>query len=287
MPVSSVSVLCVVIASPVFAAGQLGRARNQLSVGSGGFPVALAVFFPLLVAALVGLAIWTYKQNQAKVQTMQAVAAERGWTFLGDANQYVDGWDCEPFHQGKGRRVTNCVAGTYRSVSFLAFEYHYYTESTSTDAQGNTRTNRTNHTFDVAVLTTRLNVPTLRLSPEGAFARFADAITNKDIDLESDAFNRAYRLRCEDRKFAFDTFHARTMEYLLAHPGTEFTLVGGDVVMSQRSRGFSPEIWGPQASGAGATEAPFDIPLTVLTGIPDFVWQDRGGKPAVVTGVSA
>jgi hypothetical protein len=250
----------------------------------GGFP-AIALLIPLVLVAVVAFAVWAYRQNQKKLEAMAAAAAANGWTFAKEDNRWVDAWAVAPFQTGRGRCVANCVSGTYRGAPFLAFEYHYYTESTSTDAQGHTRTTRHNHRFDVAVLRLGAPVPDLSLSPEGAFARLVDAVTGKDIDLESDAFNRAFRLHCADRTFAFDTFHARTMEYLLARGRISFDFTGGDVVLSRRGQGsFDPAIWGPgdQRVPLAQGVAPLDVVLNVLLGIPDFVWDDRGGRPATL-----
>lgn len=238
-----------------------------------GFDAAV-LLLPVGVAVIVGLAVLAFRQEQKRTESMVAAAAAQGWRYVGDDDRCVDAWDRPPFGTGKGRRIHHLVEGTYRGAPFLAFEYTYYTESTSTDAQGRQQTRRTNHTFDVAVLRLAAAVPDLSLRPEGALARFVDALTGWDIDLESDAFNRAYRLDCSDRKFAFDTFHARTMEFLVARPGTAFEIVGGDVLLARPSRALDPEIWGPGE--------PFDTVLTVLHGIPDFVWQDRGGRPATL-----
>lgn len=236
----------------------------------------MVVLVALLALGAVALAFWAHQQEKKKTEAMAATAAANGWRYLGDDDRWVDAWDCPPFQTGKGRSIHHLVEGTYRGAPFLAFEYTYYTESTTTDGQGHQQTRRTHHTFDVAVLRLGAHVPDLRLRPEGILARLVDAVTGGDIDLESDAFNRAYRLHCGDRKFAFDTFHARTMEYLVSRPGTAFELVGGDALLARESQGYDPLIWGPGE--------PFDVVLTVLHGIPDFVWQDRGGRPAALAG---
>lgn len=232
----------------------------------GAFPVLVA----LVVAAGIAVAVVMYRLEKQRTEARVAEAAAHGWRYLGDDDRWVDGWSCRPFHEGKGRRARHVVEGSYRGTPFVSFEYTYYTETTTTDAQGRPQRKRTDHTFDVAVLRVGANVPDLSLQPEGFVARMVDAVTGWDIDLESDAFNRAYRLHCADRKFAFDTFHARTMEHLVARPGTAFEIVSGDMVLARPSRRPS-SAWGPGE--------PFDTVLTVLHGIPDFVWQDRGGRP--------
>ncbi|MEO7131747.1 MAG: hypothetical protein ABIZ07_10270 [Dermatophilaceae bacterium] len=249
---------------------------------------AIFLLFPLVLAAVLGFAIWSYQQGRKRTEAMQATAAANGWQWLGEANSYVDAWSCPPFGTGQVRRVSDAVRGTYRGAPFLAFGYRYYTESTQTDANGQSQTTRHNHSFDVAVLEVRANLPDLHLSPEGTMARIVDAVTGGDIDLESDAFNRMFRLRCVDKKFAFDTFHARTMEYLLARGRVRFDISNGDVVMSRQSSGHDPTIWGPgdDTVPVAQGDAPLDVMLTVLLGIPDFVWQDRGGRPVTVPRVA-
>lgn len=249
----------------------------------------LVLLVPLLVGGVILVAVVAYRLNEKKIRIMQATAASHGWTWVGDADQWVDAWDVEPFGRGMGRRVENCVEGTYRGVPFLAFEYEFYTESTTTDSEGRRHTSRQTHHFDVAVLRLGANLPDLHLSPEGGFARLVDAMTGHDIDLEYDAFNRAFRLHCADRKFAFDVFHARTMEYVLGHRDVTVDLVGGDVVLSRDGGGFDPEIYGPGDENLPLTQgqAPFDVPLAILAGIPDFVWQDRGGRPVALAGLSS
>lgn len=256
----------------------------QLDPG-GGFG-AVAVIGPLVVVAVVVGGVLAYRANQRRVAALQAFVASNGWTWLGDDDRWVDAWRVAPFGRGNGRRVRDCVAGEYRQVPFLSFTYEYYTESTSRDANGNTQTTRHWHRFDVAVLRVGAPIPDLHLSPEGALSRLVDGLTGRDIDLESDVFNRAFRLHCADRKFAMDVFGPRTMEYVLARHPVAFDFVAGDALMWREHRRSSvPDVWGPGDPARPVTEgtAPFDVMLTVLTRIPDFVWQDRGGKPVVLS----
>ncbi|MDQ2755760.1 MAG: hypothetical protein M3Y71_04245 [Actinomycetota bacterium] len=250
-----------------------------------GVNAGIVVLIVLLFAVGVALAVWQWRSRVELLRQRAALAVASGWTFVPDAPEMVDAWPCDPFGTGKGRRAENCVSGTSRGVPFSCFEYHYYTESHSTDAQGNRTTSRHNHRFDVAVLHLRANVPDLALQPQGAFSRLLDAFGGKDIDLEWETFNRAYRLICADRKFAFDTFGARTMEYLVAQGAVRFCLTGGDALVYREGRGTDPAIWGPGDPGTPVdrSPAPLDVVLTVLRGIPPFVWQDRGGVPPSLT----
>jgi hypothetical protein len=252
------------------------------SFGSIGL-VAL-ILAVLVIGGFMG--VLAYRANQRRLAALQDFVAGNGWTWLGDDDRWVDVWPVAPFGEGRGRRVRECVAGEYRQVPFLSFTYEYYTESTTRDANGNTQTTRHWHRFDVAVLRIGAPIPDLHLSPEGVVSRLLDGLTGRDIDLESDAFNRAFRLHCADRKFATDVFGPRTMEYVLSRHPVSFDFVRGDALMCRdHRRSSTPEVWGPgdPTRPVGEGTAPFDVMLTVLVGIPDFVWQDRGGKPGVLS----
>lgn len=241
--------------------------------GSGIIVIGL-----LLVAVVVALAVRQHRRRVELLRQREALALASGWTFTPDASELVDAWRCEPFGTGRGRRAENRVAGTYRGVPFSAFEYRYYTESHGTDAQGHQTTTRHDHRFDVAVLHLQAPVPDLDLRPEGVMSRLAKALGGADIDLEWEDFNRAYRVRCDDRKFAFDTFNAPTMEFLVSRGAVRFCLSGGDAVVFRQAVGSDPAVWGPGD--------PLDVLLTVLRGIPSFVWQDRGGLPPALAGAT-
>ena len=51
----------------------------------------------------------------------------------------------------------------------------------------------------------------------------------KPIALESAAFNNAFEVECEDKKFAYDILHQRAMEFLLDRPQIQMQLFGNCV----------------------------------------------------------
>ena len=48
----------------------------------------------------------------------------------------------------------------------------------------------------------------------------------RDIDFESEAFNRAWNVKAEDREFAFKLVDARMMHYLMSTEGFGYEVVG-------------------------------------------------------------
>ena len=62
-----------------------------------------------------------------------------------------------------------------------------------------------------------VSLPSLRVDPENFLERVVGRVTNTDIELESEDFNRAFTVSCPDRKFASDVLHPQMMEFLLQH----------------------------------------------------------------------
>jgi len=70
---------------------------------------------------------------------------------------------------------------------------------------------------------------------ENVLTRLGGALGFDDIEFESEEFNRAFRVKSEDRKFAFDLIDARMMAFLLdASSGCTFEVVGSDLLCATR-----------------------------------------------------
>jgi hypothetical protein len=55
----------------------------------------------------------------------------------------------------------------------------------------------------------------LSIDRENLFTALADRLGLRDIEFESEDFNRAFDVKCEDRKFANDLIDARMIRWLL------------------------------------------------------------------------
>jgi hypothetical protein len=98
-----------------------------------------------------------------------------------------------------------------------------------------------------------------------------------DVELESEDFNRRFRVKAHNPKFAYDVLSPRTMEALLARPPLHLRLLDLDAVCWENGKLQSA-----------------DLPVRLSTlqalvaGIPSFVWTDHalptdnpaGGSPA-------
>ncbi|HEV8682684.1 MAG TPA: hypothetical protein VGS09_07910 [Actinomycetota bacterium] len=131
-----------------------------------------------------------------------------------------------PFHlftRGDGRGIENVLWGQWKGQPVKVCDYWYYEEHR--DSEGRTR--RTYHRFNCAALEVDAAFPPIVVGREGLFSRLADHLGFRDIEFESEEFNRRFQVRSGDRRFAYELVDARMMRWLLAlERSVSFEVVG-------------------------------------------------------------
>lgn len=212
-------------------------------------------------AVLVGGFVLERKRRER----LMAYALGRGWTYAGENPALVDRWPGDPFGEGDRRRARNVLTGQESGRPFTAFDYSYVTHST--DSKG--KRSSTTHRFAVCVVPMPAYLGTVEVRPEDLFTRAAGAVgLVHDIDLESEDFNRRFRVRARDPKLASDILSPRTMQYLLSVQPEAFRTCGTDLVSWHDGRLDPAEVV--------RTCAVLD---RVIDGVPSFVWRDAGADP--------
>lgn len=213
---------------------------------------------PLLF--LVGWGVYTYVRHvraQRHTSALAAHCAARGWRFSAeDAHGLADRWYGPPFDAGRRRRVRNVIAAEIDGRSVVAFDYSFVV-----------RQGKHTKTYEYAVVTLGLPcpLPGLHVAPEGVLSRLGTMIGLEDIEVESEEFNRRFRVRCPDPRFAHDVLTPRTMHSLLSIGAVEFRFEDTDALCYELGN-LDPD-WVLAAVG---------VLRTVLAGVPSFVWRDRG-----------
>jgi len=183
-------------------------------------PLALFLVFGVLVAVV---AYYQYQRKLERQRRFAALANAHGLDFSID-----DPFDTlgEPFsllERGDGRGVENVLWGEWQGVDFRAFDYWYYEEST--DSKGHR--SKSYSRFDCVLTSIDARCPSLQISEENLFTRLADALTFRDIEFESEEFNRRFTVKGTDERFATAFCDARMMDWLLRHgDGYAFEVVG-------------------------------------------------------------
>jgi Protein of unknown function (DUF3137) len=227
-------------------------------------------FSPLLVFALGAIAFGIfYVLNAAAAgrrrEALFAAATLRGWTFSQEVPELANRWEGQPFGQGDNRRAQEVLSGSWHGHDFVSFLYTY--ETSSTDSKGDRTT--TTHRFGVLAWALPAWLPTLEVRPENVLHRAAGAIgLGSDIELESEDFNRAFRVSASDPKYASDCLPPRAMERLLAAPHRAWRIEGASILT-----------WQDTALEAEQVEPGLAGLDTVISGIPAFVWKDHGYDP--------
>jgi len=218
----------------------------------------LMAFVALVVAVLVGVFVLERKRRER----LMKFALMRGWQYAGQDPGLVHLFSGDPFGEGEDRTARNVLTGQEGGRPFTAFDYSY--ETRSTNSKGQTRT--TTHRFGVCAVPLPVPLGTVEVVPENVLTRMAGAVgVLTDIDLESEDFNRRFRVRAADRKLACDILTPRTMAYLNSVTPEAWRLEGEHVVS-----------WHPGRLDAAEVVRTCAVLARVLDGIPSFVWRDAG-----------
>jgi hypothetical protein len=205
--------------------------------------------------------------EQKRRARVEAFARSNGWSYTASDVSWCVRFTGTPFDTGDNLKARNVLQGSWHGVPMVAFDYSY--ETHTSDSKGGRST--TVHRFAVCGVQLRAPLPTLELTPESVLTRVAGALGLDDIELESEDFNRRYRVKSRDPKFAYDVLNARTMAALLGRRPLHLRISGADALCWESGK-LQP---------VGVLEQLSTLKLLV-DGIPSFVWSDHtpGGAPA-------
>lgn len=224
---------------------------------------ALVLLLALVVAAAVAVA--GRRAQQRRSEQLLLLTTARGWGYArrDDSLLGLLRADFPLFRAGTGgRRCENVVyATTPAGAPCTMFDYRYQVRGRSGGKATTSRTVR--H----AVAFTRLPawLPELRVAPETLASRVASAVGFRDVEVESDEFNRRFRVTAASRSHAFDVLHPRCIEFLLGQRYQTWEIAGDRLVVTARGR------W---------EEGDHDRVLAAVEEfvalVPGYVWSRRG-----------
>jgi hypothetical protein len=189
--------------------------------------VLLALVFVAIVAAFGGVGyLLRVRARQARVRAVGALAQRVGFTFSDPDVDHIVDMPFALFSKCDGRRVELVISGVHDGVPIRMFDYWYYDES-----GGRGGRNRTYHRFTCALATIPAACPRLRLGHEDLLTRLGDHLGLGDVELEYDDFNRRFRVKCDDQKFAFSLLDGKMMQWLLGADHFDSVEVDGPWVL--------------------------------------------------------
>lgn len=165
----------------------------------------------IAVVVIGGALVYQHLAHKKKVAAFTAYAAQRGWQYTEKDNSLVDRYEGHPFGGGHSRRARHVLRGRHRDRDVLVFEY-VFKETTGSGDDRKTET----YYFTVAALATPAPRPKLEVTREGLGRKLLGFVGIRDLQLESEEFNKTFHIKTEDDKFAYDILHPRMMEWMLA-----------------------------------------------------------------------
>jgi hypothetical protein len=222
----------------------------------------MEMLLAVAVVATLGVGYFVIARylHRKRVAELTSWAQANGWTYTENAGEMVDRFVGAPFGRGFGRAAKHLLTTRMGGRPVVAFEYSYK------ERRGSGKDQRTvTYTFEVVATTTPAPRPTLQVTAEHLGTRLLNAIGMDDLQLESEEFNRTFRISADDAKFAYDVLHPRTMEWMLSDSRARelpFRFERSDVLTWESGR------LNPQRAAWAAGYL-----LDVVDRVPEFVWK--------------
>lgn len=212
------------------------------------------IYLAIIIAVAI-LGTWrALVSRQKRRDRISRFAASRGLAY----EQRNDAWTRmdwgSPFGEGSSRKASNVLTGQLKGRPVVTFDYQFTTGSGD---------DQTTHNYVITATQIPRAFPKLVVDLEGASGRLARRLGFKDIELESAAFNKQYKIKCDNRKFAYDVLHPRFMEWMLQTNSAGFTIAGPYVVIARSG-----------ALAESSVDDDFAYISTVIDHMPNFVWAN-------------
>ncbi|HEY7874594.1 MAG TPA: hypothetical protein VIG64_05675 [Actinomycetota bacterium] len=168
---------------------------------------------------------------------------------------------------GAGRGCENVVWGEFKGMPFRATDYWFYEES---------RGVRTYRHLNAVIVDIPAYLPAVTVERTGILSMMTGGVGWRDLQFESEKFNRAFDVRAEQPASAFKLIDARMMHWMLSTDDIfGFQFYGSAIlVWSKRLR---PSELFPLIGTA----------KELLDHIPRLVWADYGTGPEPVAGAGS
>lgn len=201
-----------------------GRSAAEVSSAAysmSDFLITLAVLGPF-VAFFIALVLLRGRQEKRRHNRFAEFAAGHGLDYSPQDPFGLVDERFRIFRRAEEQRCTNVLSGEWNGLHVRYADYEYWVRGRRAQTSY-----RSILLFDLPV-----DAPQTAIRRENVLTRAADAAGVEDIDFESEAFNRTYRVSSEDPEFARALVDARMMAWLLdeaKHSG--FELRGSTVLI--------------------------------------------------------
>jgi hypothetical protein len=224
-----------------------------------------AIALAAVVLTILGcVGVYVLIKSRRRRQEIEALAVQLGFRY--DRN---DPYNLPEryahmafFSMGQDRKATNVLTGKVNGQDVILFDYRFKTGSRKSE-------NQTTYHFQAAILGLPIVAPRLTLWRASFINTMASWVGRDDLNFESAEFSRRTCVQCAERKFAYDVFHARLIEYLLGCRDLPNMELNGPVLVLSTPRGRADQLTGLITIGQ-----------EIIRSLPDYVLKDRGTMAA-------
>lgn len=146
-------------------------------------------------------AVWEYRHRG----DLEALAGHVGWEFRDFTSDYRYRFRSYPFDQGTDREDIHLVRGTFHGRPCASFTHRYNAGDDDT---------MSTLSFEITLVELPVALPTVDIVPEDTMARLTKLLGGADIDFESAQFNRHWRVKSDDARYAHALLHPRMLHRL-------------------------------------------------------------------------
>jgi hypothetical protein len=182
------------------------------------------LFIILIFLAIGAVGFFAWQEEKKRREILFAWAHQKGWR-LGAAKvkgMHQDYAGLQVFQKGHSRSARNIITGEYHGRPVTLMDYRYVV--------GHGK-NRSTHNRGVVVLKCDFPTVPMFIRRESPLDRVGEFFGADDIDFESSEFSRKFFVKSNDRKWAYDIIHTRTMEYLLGSPSFTIEFGFGEIAI--------------------------------------------------------
>ena len=222
------------------------------------------VLLATVALGVVILAVLAYMMQKKRQEAFQQWALRNHWTFEGSDPSLVHLSDAQPFGQGRNKRATEVLRGAFDGHQAVSFTYAWTTGDEK---------DKTSHTAHVVALALPAYLPTVEVTRDGFGAKLDKLFGGQDIQFESEAFNKEFRVTASDPQVGHAIVHPRLMERLLRDGSVTPWRIEGTWIIS----------WEPGSSALENLATRLGLLSAVVRSIPRHVWLDHGYDPLDAT----
>jgi hypothetical protein len=228
------------------------------------------LYWTIGVVAVVGAVLWWAARAVAHDERKHSVSwwsARNGFRYTTGTPQLLGHLRGAPFDRGTSRDVQDLLTGQLAGRPAMLLQFSWYHLPSGSQSESTGTSGIRSGICAAAVIELPGPVPDLFVRRETT----ADRARGRDLQLESEQFNAAFRITGTVDKFSYDVLNPRVMQWLLTDPRARrfsFRLAGPMLVVWQEQ----------QVDGALQLGELADFAATLFGMVPDFVYRD-GYRP--------